>query len=224
MRNNKPMNLLKKIYKNTFKIVFPSAGEIVDEFLIKEMRDCSRILDLGCGALSPIGRIKSNLKPDLYSLGVDDFDPYLEISKKNKIHSEYLKHNIFTIDFSEKSFDCAILLDVIEHFDRNDFLEFLPKLEKIVKKIIIMTPNGFVKQEKYDNNEYQQHKSGWLVDDLVKLGFKCYGVSGLKFLRGELALPVIKPALIGNMLANISEPFVYNNPKRAYHLLCVINC
>src|ERR1035437_1732992 len=129
--------ILKKIYKNTFKRVFPSAGEIVDKFLIKELKDCSRVLDLGCGPSSPLGRIKSQLKPDLYSVGVDDFDPYLEKNKKDQIHSKYVKSNIFDIDFPEKSFDCALLLDVIEHFEKDDFLKFLPKLEKITKKIIV---------------------------------------------------------------------------------------
>ena len=214
---------LKKIYKNTFKRIFPSATEITDAFLIKELRDCSRILDLGCGPHSPLGRIKDQLKPDVHLVGVDNFDPYLEKNKKDQIHSEYIKSDIFQIDFPEKSFDGAVLLDVIEHFEKDDFLKFLPKLETIAKKIIVLTPNGFVKQDEYDNNPYQVHKSGWTVEDMEKLGFKCYGVSGLKGLRGELALPVIKPALIGNMVANISEPFVYHHPKKAYHLLCVKN-
>ena len=213
----------KKINKYTIKLFFPSAAEIVDTFLINEMKDCSRILDLGCGSSSALGRIKNQLKADMYSLGVDDFLPSIEKSRRNNIHSDYLKSNIFQISFPEKSFDCTILLDVIEHFEKEEFLTFLPKLEKISKKIIIMTPNGFVRQGEYDDNKYQLHKSGWTVEDMEKLGFTCVGVSGLKFLRGELALPTIKPAFIGNTLANISEPFIYHNPKWAYHLLCVKN-
>lgn len=213
--------LLKKIYKNTFKRVFPSTGEIVDQFLIKELKDCSRVIDLGCGPSSPLGRVKDKLKPTLYSLGVDDFDPYLEKNKKDQIHSEYLKSNIFNINFPEKSFDAALLIDVVEHFEKDDFLNFLPKLEKIAKKIIVMTPNGYVKQDEYDNNEYQIHKSGWSTEDMEKFGFRCYGVSGLKVLRGEAALPRIKPAILGNMISNITEPIVYNNSKLGYHLICV---
>lgn len=213
--------VLKKIYKNTFKKIFPSTGEIVDAFLIRELKDCSRVIDLGCGPSSPLGRVKDKLKPTLYSLGVDDFDPYLEKNKKDQIHSEYLKSNIFNISFPEKSFDAALLIDVVEHFEKEDFLNFLPKLEKIAKKIIVMTPNGYVKQDEYDNNEYQIHKSGWTTEDMKKLGFRCYGVSGLKVLRGEAALPRIKPAILGNMISNITEPIVYNNSKLGYHLICV---
>ena len=78
---------LKKIYKNTFKRIFPSATEITDAFLIKELRDCSRILDLGCGPHSPLGRIKGQLRPDVHLVGVDNFDPYLELEKIKKIRS-----------------------------------------------------------------------------------------------------------------------------------------
>lgn len=215
---------LKKIYKNTFKRVFPSAGEILDKYLIEELKDCDRLLDLGCGPSSSLGRIKHALKPNLYSVGVDGFDPYLENNKINKIHSEYVKSNIFDINFPDKSFDCIMLIDVIEHFEKDDFINFLPKLEKIANKIIVMTPNGFVKQEEYDNNAYQIHRSGWSVDDMRKLGFKSVGLSGLKVLRGDYALTRIRPIILGNMICNLTEPLVYNHPEWAYHLICVKNC
>ncbi len=215
--------IFKKIYKNSFKKIFPSTGEIMDKFLINELGGCSTVLDLGCGPSSLLGRIKNKLRPDLYSVGVDNFEPYLKKNKKEQIHSKYIKSDILDINFPEKSFDCALLIDVIEHFDKNDFLKFFPQLEKMVKKIIILTPNGFVKQEKYDNNMYQIHKSGWTVEDMNKLGFKCFGVSGLKSLRGDYALTKIKPAFIGNIISNITEPFVYDNPKHAYHLMCIKN-
>jgi len=214
---------LKYIYKNTFKVFFPSAGDIVETFLTRELRDADRILDLGCGPGSPLGRVKKDLRPGVYMLGVDDFEPYIQKNKIDKIHSEYLKKNIFDADFPAKSFDCAVLLDVIEHFEEKDFLEFLAKLERMVKKIIIMTPNGFTNQNEYDGNVYQIHRSGWTAKQMRGLGFTCYGTSGLKFLRGECALARIKPRLIGNMICNLSEPLVYKHPERAYHLICVKN-
>ncbi|MDR3558456.1 MAG: class I SAM-dependent methyltransferase [Candidatus Pacebacteria bacterium] len=212
---------LKRIYKNTFKVFFPSAGDIVDAMLVHELKNADRILDLGCGPSSPLGRVKDRLKPGVYMLGVDDFDPYLEKNRRDKIHSEYLKHDILSVDFPKKSFDCAVLLDVIEHFNKDDFLAFLPKLEKIAKKIIIMTPNGFINQNEYDDNAYQIHRSGWTAPEMRKLGFACYGTSGLKWLRGEYALARIRPRLIGNMICNLSEPLVYDRPERAFHLICV---
>lgn len=216
-------NILKYIYKNTFKKIFPSGAEILDNFLVQELKDCSRVLDLGCGPSSQLGRIKNKLKPDLYSVGVDIFDPYLEQNQSTKIHSEYVKSNIFDINFPDNSFDAVMLIDVIEHFEKQDFLNFFPKLQKIAKKIIVLTPNGFVKQTEVDNNIHQVHLSGWSCEEMEKLGFKCFGISGLKSLRGECALTTIRPIFLGNMICNLTEPFVYNKPEKAFHLLCVKN-
>jgi 2-polyprenyl-3-methyl-5-hydroxy-6-metoxy-1,4-benzoquinol methylase len=188
---------LKHIYKHTVKRIFPSAGDIVETFLVDELGNASRILDLGCGPSSPICRIKDRLQPGIHIVGVDDFAPYIEENKKREkpIHSEYVKSNIFSVNFPPKSFDGAILLDVIEHFEKDDFLNFLPKLEKMTKKIIVMTPNGFIDQDEYDHNAYQIHRSGWTADEMRRLGFTCYGVSGIKALRGRHGLPTIDPRL-----------------------------
>ncbi len=213
--------ILKYIYKHTFKVFFPSAADILDAVLIRELKDAERILDLGCGPSSPIKRVKNNLKKGVYLLGVDDFDPYIKKNIQEKTHSEYLKKNIMEIDFPEKNFDCAILIDVIEHFNKDDFLRFLPRLERMTKKIIIMTPNGFINQDEYDENTYQIHRSGWTAQEMHDHGFICCGISGLKSLRGEHALAKIRPRLIGNMICNMSESLVYKHPERGFHLLCI---
>lgn len=214
-------NFITNVYRKTLKKIFPSASDIIDEFLVTEMKNSSTILDLGIGAHSPISRIKPKLKSDVFILGVDNFEPYIESNKKDHIHSDYLKSDILDIDLHGRKFDCAILLDVIEHFDKEKFLDFIPKLEKMTDKIIIRTPNGYIDQEEYDGNEYQVHKSGWTTQELNRLGFTCYGVSGLKFLRGKFALPIIRPRAIGSVLCNLTEPIVHNRPKFAFYLLCV---
>lgn len=207
--------------KKLLKKVFPSANQIIDKFLIKELVDCKTILDLGCGPHSPLINIKKYLNPNLYSVGVDNFEPYLEKNILQKNHSEYIKGDILEIDFNNKKFDCVLLVDVIEHFEEKEFINLLIKLEKISNKIIVITPNGFIEQDGYDNNIYQIHKSGWSVEKMKKLGFTCFGVTGLKYLRGKGAKTIIKPNVLGNFLSNITEYFVFNRPKLAYHLMCV---
>ena len=211
---------LKFIYKKTLKRYFPPNNEIIDGILIDELKNCTKVLDLGCGPNSPLGRLKNDLNKNLYSVGVDIFEPYIE---KNKMHSECIQGNIFDINFPENSFDCALLLDVIEHFEKKDFIKFMPKLEKIAKKIIVMVPNGFINQDEYDKNIYQTHRSGWSLTEMEGLGFKCHGVSGLKFLRGELGISRIKPRIIGEILSTFTGPFIYNRPKIAFHLICIKN-
>jgi SAM-dependent methyltransferase len=207
--------------KKMIRKVVPSTPDIIEKMLKKELAGCKNVLDLGCGENSPLRLLKGN--PDfknLHSVGVDIFSPYiLKNINEKKIHSEYLNMNIFDIDFPEKSFDCAILFDVIEHFNRQDFLNFLPKLEKISKKILIITPNGYIDQHEYDSNPYQIHKSGWTVEDFAALGFTCYGLSGLKSLKKFQLWP--RP--LNTLVADISQMFISDKPKRAFHIMAIKN-
>lgn len=209
------MSVIKKIVRK----IIPSQKDITRKILKKELHDCKNVLDLGCGERSPLHLLKDDPKfKNLYSVGVDVFSPYiLKNVKENKIHSKYINQNIFEIDFPEKSFDCVIMLDVIEHFEKKDFLKFLPKLEKIAKKIVIMTPNGFVQQKEYDENPYQLHKSGWTVADMKKLGFICYGMSGLKSIYESN----IKPTILKTLLINLSQMFFNKIPEKCFHIFCI---
>ena len=215
---------IKKFKKKTFGKIFPSGLERIDRFLIDEIKEISSCLDLGCGGtdtqLSRFKRIKK-IFPNLYSVGVDIFDEYIEKSNKNKVHSKYIKADILEIDFPNDSFDCILLMDVVEHLEKDDFIKLIPKLEKWSKKVIILTPNGFTDNDMHDGNEHQIHKSGWKVQELENLGFKCSGVAGFKFLRTKGCVPKIKPSFLGNMICDLTEPFVQNNPRFAYHLLCI---
>ena len=214
--------LFKSVYRHTFKKLFPNTGNIIEFILRTELKGCCSVLDLGCGPSSPLKKIKNDQAFQLYSVGVDIFEPYiLNNLVQEKIHSEYINADIFSIDFPPQSFDCALLIDVIEHLNKKDFLAFLPKLEKIAKKIIIITPNGFIEQEAYDGNNHQAHRSGWTVDDFLNSGFSCRGLSGWKFLRGKKWQSKIRPVWLGEAFSDFTQPFVSSFPRLAYHIVAI---
>lgn len=173
----------------------------LDYCLQKELKNCDTVLDLGCGPSSPIKNIK-NIK---YSLGVEAFKPYLNISKDQKIHNKYLQKNILDVDFPKDSFDAVILIEVLEHLTKVDGLSIIKLANKWAKKkVIISTPNQYFPMGKVDLNPYQEHKSGWSIKELQKMGFKVNGVSGLKlFYREE------------NHVDSLVAPKPYQNIK--YH-------
>jgi SAM-dependent methyltransferase len=150
----------------------------LDYCLQKELKDCHTVLDLGCGPSSPL----KNIKNITQSVGVELFKPYLDLSKKQKIHTQYLQKNILELSFPKNSFDAIILVEVLEHLSKKDGLKVIKLAKKwATKKIIISTPNHFFPMGIVDNNRYQQHRSGWSILELQQLGFKVNGVSGLKF-------------------------------------------
>ena len=149
----------------------------LDYELVSSLKDCESVLDVGCGPSSPLQHCK-NIK---MSVGVEAFKPYLEESKRKKIHTKYLNKKIEELEFPDKSFDAVIAIEVIEHLPKKTALEFLKKASRWAKKkVVISTPNGYFPMNDVDENKYQRHLSGWEVSELSKLGFKVTGLAGLK--------------------------------------------
>jgi len=218
--------LIKKLYSSK---IFEKLFHTLNYCLKKELSDCETVLDLGCGPDSPLQFVK-NIK---YSVGVETWEPYLKSSKSKNIHSKYLSDKIQDLNIKEKSFDAVILIEVLEHLNKTDALVILKRAEKWArKKVIITTPNGFLEQPILDANPYQVHLSGWDVYVMKKLGFKVFGLAGLKYLRKEkdeedsmdedITVSIkFKPKLFWFVIASLSQIFTYYFPKYSFGLFCV---
>ena len=190
--------------------------KVLENFL----SDCESVLDVGCGDNSPLARVRKTF----YSEGVDIFEKSIKASKKKRIHDKYTISDIRRIDklFKNKNFDAVIALDVIEHLRKKESLSLIKKMEKIAKKkVIILTPNGFYHQDAYDDNPHQVHLASWKPNDLKGLGYKVYGLRGLKYLRGEYATIKYKPWFLWGLVAFLSEAPLYFFPNLSYHILAV---
>lgn len=188
--------------------------------LQSELKEASSVLDLGCGSQSPLAKIKKKF----FLVGVDIFKPRIRQSKKKKIHNQYLVGDVLEIDkfFKKNSFDTVVALDLIEHLEKKDGLRLLKKMELIAKKkIIILTPNGFTKQDQDENNPYQVHQSGWTSEEFKKRDYKVYGMRGLKFIRGEYATIKYQPWFFWGLISTISQFLVYYLPEFAYQIFAV---
>lgn len=179
------------------------------------------LLDLGCGKNSPVKGFAKSLS---YSLAVDSYAPYLEESRAKKIHSAYIRGDILTEcrKMPNNSFDCVMALDVIEHFEKIDGFKLLAEMERLArKKIIIYTPNGFLKQTAFGGNGVQRHLSGWTAEEMRRLGFKVYGMSGLKFFRKEFGEIRFRPVFFWRIVASVTQIFAYYFPGLSFQILCV---
>lgn len=188
--------------------------------LKKELKGCSSVLDVGCGTDSPLSKVNKTF----ISHGVDIHKPSISKSKNKKIHDEYTIGNIHKLSnyFKSKSFDAVIALDVIEHFPKNESKKLIKEMEKIAKKkVILLTPNGFYPQDGYDSNPYQMHKSGWNKKDLEEMGYKVYGLRGIKYLRGNYATIKYKPWILWGLIAFISEPLLHFFANFSYDLFAI---
>jgi SAM-dependent methyltransferase len=204
--------------------IFPT----LDHCLRKELEGCESVLDLGCGESSPLQNCQSVKR----SVGVDAHKEAIEKSKSKNIHTQYLEKRLEEIDFPEKSFDAVILIEVLEHLDKNAGHAIIEKAKKWARgKIVVTTPNGFFEQKEMDSNPFQAHLSGWNLKDLENLGFQCRGLAGWKHLRKnmenpgqkEIALATIRcrPKFFWFGLAALSQTITYHFPGQAFGLFCV---
>lgn len=190
------------------------------------LKDCTSVLDLGCGPSSPL-RYCHNIDD---SLGVEIYAPYLTKTKKAKIHKRYLKRDILDLDFPKRSFDAVIMISVLEHLPKREAKTLIKKAESWAKKkVIITTPNGFWPQKEADGNKKQKHLSGFVVAEFVKLGYRVNGLAGLRILRIPIENPSIennflcsirfRPKLLFFTLAALSQVVVYHWPNLAFEFI-----
>lgn len=188
--------------------------------LQNELLGMRSILDVGCGARSPL----ADLKKTFYSVGVDIFEPSIKQSRKAKLHDEYILGDVMKLKtlLKQRKFDAVVALDIVEHLEKKDGWKLLSEMEKVArKKIIILTPYGFTQQHPYEKNPYQIHKSGWYPKELEELGYKVYGMRGLRFIRGECATIKYKPWFFWGAISVFSQFITFFLPSLSYQLIAV---
>lgn len=145
------------------------------QFIANHIHPTHKVLDLGCGILQQFG----GTIPCEYYLAVDGFLPYLE--HLNASISAMTLHGMLPDvcnQFLDNSWDIVLLIDVIEHLEKEDGLAVLDHMERIARhKVIIDTPLGFQPQEAWDAwgfpvCELQAHLSGWEQEEFTDRGYE----------------------------------------------------
>ncbi len=184
------------------------------------LRGCHSVLDVGCGASSPLAYVKGNKVTE----GIDAYSASIGQSKKKKIHDSYKIGDIRSLGqlYPSKSYDAVIALDVIEHVTRKEGFKLISDMEAIARKrIVVMTPNGFYRQQDIGGNKLQVHQSGWSVKDFKKLHFRTFGIRGLKWLRHEHATLRFKPWFFWGLIAFVSEPMLMIFSALSYQIFAI---
>jgi len=183
------------------------------------LRGCKTVLDVGCGTNSPM-----RLFTGLHLVGMDGHEPSLAKARENGTHDEYLLANVNELvnTMTSRRFDACVAFDVIEHLNKEDGWKFMEDLERLVtKRVIISTPNGFLPQ-RGQNNDLQEHLSGWTASEFRSRGFKVTGLFGWKKLRGEYHHIKYQPQFFWALVSLFSH-FIYTrkHPESAAALFCV---
>ena len=213
---------IKKFIKGVYLKVF--GARRLPVLIDKEIQDDWTILDAGCGRNSSL----KDIKRGSYKMGLDSYKPYIDESKSKSIHNDYTIGDVRALPFGENSFDCVASIDVLEHLNKDDGLRMIKEVERVAKnKIILTTPNGFLPTYAgpKDNPE-ESHLSGWTCGELRRLGFKVYGLNGLKIFwtikRGQ-AMGIIRIPVLSSLIIDISEFIAYYFPSLSFSLFFIKN-
>lgn len=91
-------------------------------------------------------------------------------------------YNLIVVDSIEnylaraaETFDCILLNDVIEHFDKPAGLAVMNRARQLLApggSLFVGTPAWFFPQEAVYGNELERHRSAWSAADFSSLGFE----------------------------------------------------
>lgn len=148
------------------------------EFARKHNPNLKSALDIGIGfgKMGYLFREYFDVKKDLVYqpkdwklqiTGVEIFSDYIS-DVQRIIYNKILIGDVFDILPTVKTFDLAILSDVLEHFAKEQGYNLLDELFKHVEGIIIGTPQGFLNHPSRNENSREAHLSGWVLDDFKK--------------------------------------------------------
>lgn len=188
--------------------------------LVRALDGCESVLDVGCGARSPL-----RFLPGQRLVGVDAYAPDLDRARAQQTHDELVEADVARLDtiFKEKSFDACVACDLIEHLSKADGLKFLQTLERLAtRRVVIFTPNGFLPQTSQTPGDFQEHLSGWEPEEMKKLGYRVVGLNGLNCLRTEHYRLRFRPAALWALISWVTHHlWCRRHPRSAAAILCI---
>jgi hypothetical protein len=145
------------------------------DVLMEKVNGSYSLLDIGCGICSYLDKIHCH-----FIIALDIHRPYLENRLSRLPHIFPVNADALQINqlFLPKTVSTVLLNDTLEHFSKKNGLALIQKVEEIAtNRVIVFTPRGFFKQERFDyfnlnGEEYQEHRSGWEVEEFLELGFQ----------------------------------------------------
>ena len=188
--------------------------------LHRVLQGCSRVLDVGCGPQSPLRHLGIS-----HLTGIEAYLPSLEKARQNGTHHELIQGDVRSLEdyFRPSHFEACVAMDVIEHLAKEDGMKLIRSMECCAsKKVVFLTPQGFLPQRHAEKDDLQEHLSGWEVEEMRGLGYQVIGELGAKSLRGEYHVLRYRPKFFWGVVSILSHwLWAKRHPESAAAILCV---
>jgi len=127
------------------------------------------VLEIGCGTCNHLSRITSSFR-----IGIDSFFPDLKKGTYKNISVVLYDLSLgLTNLIKNKSVDCTLGFDIIEHFEKRKAINLIKECESVSRNLVaFFIPTGKHLQVPWDKNVNQLHKSTWNPRELIDLGYE----------------------------------------------------
>ncbi|KAA8995405.1 class I SAM-dependent methyltransferase [Paenibacillus spiritus] len=157
---------------------------VVQDFLplfLEQLKFCDSILDIGCGTGVLLERYQASLV-----IALEIHRPYLENRQFEAPHIIPVNANAADIGrlFLPRTFSAVTFVDSLEHFPKEEGMRLLEAAAALARsRVVVFTPRGYFPQSNTDyyhlkGEIYQEHRSGWEVEDFLRLGFEVTVLKG----------------------------------------------
>ena len=99
-----------------------------------------------------------------------EVDEDLMLPHLSQFYNEVFFADIFSIYKSLNHYDLILMVDVIEHLEKEKAIALLKYFVSKDSKIMVATPVDFFNQDLYES-EFEHHISHWTFNDFKKIGF-----------------------------------------------------
>lgn len=144
----------------------------LDTWINQKTKDSKSVVELGAGFFDRLSNVHNTVP---IKIGIEIWKPYIDNAKYNnciKIHGN-IKHYKFLLE--KYDLDTVMIIDVLEHFDKEVGFKLIEDLKENFNKIILMLPIGDFVQDKditgFEAHDFQKHRSYWYEEDILKLNF-----------------------------------------------------
>jgi hypothetical protein len=140
--------------------------------LLPEDIDERGVLDVASGLGSWGYQIRTRARGAPRITGLDIWVPYIRRVCSLSIYDDMVCADARRLPFRDSSFHAILACEVLEHLRREEGADFLTELERVARRILIVTtPLGFTYQGDVNGNVHERHVSAWKKEDLEGMGY-----------------------------------------------------
>ncbi len=102
--------------------------------------------------------------------GIEAFSDYISAIQKNIYDTIYIDEALNAFKNISKTYDLILLIDILEHFTREEGEELIRQCLLNGRNLIVSTPKNIGIQKAAFGNIYETHRTQWEKEDFHKFG------------------------------------------------------